>query len=88
MRSCSEFLIPSEELFSFMRGIRRDSRQFLGIYHSHTQRDASPSERDIRDLHYPEVTYWIISTWKAVEVRCYRFLEGRFEPVSYRVARD
>ena len=88
MRSCSEFEIPPQELFAFMEGLRRDSREFLGIYHSHTQGNASPSERDARELYYPEVSYWIISTWKAVEVCCYRWLKGGFEPVPYQVVRD
>ena len=85
-KSRTEFEIPPAELFDFVRDLRRRSREFVGIYHSHTQTDAVPSEKDAAEFHYPEVTYWIVATISGTaDVRCHAWQEGGFRRVPFKV---
>jgi proteasome lid subunit RPN8/RPN11 len=85
--SRTEFSIAPEELLAFMKKVRKESKEFLGIYHSHPGKTAVPSERDVAEFYYPDVSYWVVATRGAApEVRCYQFSGGQFERLPYRVA--
>lgn len=77
--STTEFFIPVQDLFQFFRQMRRERRNFLGIYHSHPQGEARPSWRDAREFFYPGTTYWIVSLKSNVpDVRCYKWVKMSF----------
>ena len=84
-RSPCEFFIAPEDLFAFMRRVRSESRQFLGIYHSHISSQAVPSERDIVEFHYRDVSYWIVSLQEPIpEVCCFVWRESGFRRIRYK----
>lgn len=84
--SPTEFEIPPAELFEFLRGVRRESRRFLGIYHSHPRRDATPSDKDVQEFNYPQATYWILSMLdRRPDVRCHVWKGEGFQQVDYDV---
>ena len=84
-RSPCEFFIAPEDLFAFMRRVRSESRQFLGIYHSHISSPAFPSERDVADFHYQDISYWIVSLEEpAPEVCCFVWRESGFRRIRYK----
>jgi proteasome lid subunit RPN8/RPN11 len=86
--SGSRFFIAPAELFDFFRTLRTSGLEFTGVYHSHPQTPATPSERDAREFHYRDVNYWIVSLeGREPEVRCYHWRGAGFEEVGYRVTR-
>lgn len=87
-RSPCEFFIAPSELFDFMRRIRSERRVFLGIYHSHIRSPAFPSERDIAEFHYHDVSYWIVSLDEPTpDVRCFVWKDSQFSEIRYNVRR-
>ncbi len=87
-RSPCEFFIAPEDLFAFMRRIRSESRNFLGIYHSHITSSALPSERDVAEFYYQDVSYWIISLEEPVpDVQCFVWGESGFREIRYKTRR-
>ena len=88
-RSEREFSIPPKELFAFFKLLRLSSRKLLGIYHSHPDSEAVPSARDLREFHYPEASYWIVSLKnREPDIHCFRWGKIGFEPVAFRVSDD
>ena len=86
-RSQTAFSVSPSDLFDFFRGLRRSGRRFLGIYHSHPSGVAVPSDRDVRESHYPDVSYWIISLLHSPpDIRCYRWGRMGFEEANFEVA--
>ncbi len=84
-RSGKEFEIAPRELIDFMKAIRGDSRDFLGIYHSHPGGPAVPSAKDAAEFHYRETSYWIVSLQDGqAETRCYRWAEDGFRWAPHR----
>jgi proteasome lid subunit RPN8/RPN11 len=73
-----EYQIAPKELFAAMRAIRESGARLTGIYHSHPNGPARPSERDIAEAYYPEAAY-VIATLHAdgsVELRAYAIRDG------------
>lgn len=74
------FMEPTEQLkvFKEMRHLRIE---MLGIYHSHSQTPAYPSQRDCEMAFYPEASYVIISLkdFNKPEVRAFKIIEGKIE---------
>ena len=54
------FMDPKEQL-DVVKDIRKKGLEIVGIYHSHTNSDAYPSQRDVEFAFNPEVSYVIIS---------------------------
>jgi proteasome lid subunit RPN8/RPN11 len=68
--------------------LRRTLRAFVppveivGVYHSHPNGAAWPSERDVRDAHYPEWFHFIIGLGgRRPDVRAFRLRGGRIRPL-------
>jgi [CysO sulfur-carrier protein]-S-L-cysteine hydrolase len=69
-----------EKTLKKMKDINED---FIGIYHSHPNGVAFPSEDDVRHAVYPEVFYFVISIGQKKEnLKCYRIKEGKVENVE------
>ncbi len=79
------FSIAPADLIAFFKELRRRSRQFLGMYHSHPRGRLEPSKRDVADFHYREVSYWIIAGSGSGRIGCYRWEDEGFVPSAYRV---
>jgi proteasome lid subunit RPN8/RPN11 len=71
--------IAPEELFRFMREIRTEKLDLLGIYHSHPAGENTPSPRDIERAYYPAAAYFIISSsaGAARAIRAFSITNGR-----------
>ncbi len=85
LASETAFSIPPTELIAFFKALREGRERFLGIYHSHPQGPAEPSQRDLHEFSYPEATYWIVSGPETA-VRCFRWKANRFEPSSFQIS--
>ena len=86
LQSRTAFSIPPQELFQFFRSTREMEMEFAGVYHSHPESPAAPSERDGREFYYPEVSYWVISLQEGIPVvRCFKWGERRFLPCRYQI---
>lgn len=80
------FSIAPLDLFEFFRGLRTQDSVLTGIYHSHPHSAAVPSAKDVREFHYPEVSYWIVSLdGKTPDVRCYRWVKMGFHGQSFAI---
>ncbi|MFN3551070.1 MAG: Mov34/MPN/PAD-1 family protein [Endomicrobiia bacterium] len=78
------FMDPQEQLKVF-KEIRQLGLEMLGIYHSHSNTPAYPSQRDCELAFYPEASYVIISfnvqhsMFNEPEVRAFKIIEGKIE---------
>jgi proteasome lid subunit RPN8/RPN11 len=63
---------PHEQLAAFL-DIEKNQWELLGMYHSHPQGDAFPSETDLAESYYPEIAYLV---WALInhEWMCRAFL--------------
>ncbi len=59
--SNEHFMMDPKEQFAVVKDLRAKGLTMLGIYHSHPETPARPSEEDIRLALTPEVSYLIIS---------------------------
>lgn len=60
-KSSEVFFMDPKEQLRVVKEIRKKGFEMIGIYHSHTNSDAYPSQRDVEFAFYPEVSYVIIS---------------------------
>lgn len=82
----TEFSVSPAELFEFFRSLRREERDFMGIYHSHPDGKPIPSKRDEEEFYYHDVSYWIVSLNNGLaSVRCFAWGQARFEDACYAV---
>jgi len=74
------FMKPEEQLKVF-KEMRQSGIEMLGIYHSHSQSPAYPSQRDCEMAFYPEVDYVIISLkdYNNPEIRAFKIIEGKID---------
>jgi [CysO sulfur-carrier protein]-S-L-cysteine hydrolase len=71
--------IAPRDLFRIMREMRAARLELLGIYHSHTNGDNSPSPRDVERAFYPDVAYFILSPRPDAlkPIRAYSICDGK-----------
>lgn len=74
------FMKPEEQLRVF-KEMRQLGIEMLGIYHSHPESSAYPSQRDCKMAFYPEASYVIVSLqdFNNPEVRAFKIIEGKIE---------
>jgi [CysO sulfur-carrier protein]-S-L-cysteine hydrolase len=79
--------VAPRELFEFMRQMRAEHLDFLGIYHSHPSTENRPSPTDIECAYYPDVAYFILSPAgdAARPVRVFSIRDGRVEELTIEV---
>ena len=58
--SISYFMDPKEQLLVFKK-MRELGIEMRGIFHSHVNSEAKPSQKDVRLAFYPDVSYLIVS---------------------------
>lgn len=76
-RSMTAYSMNPGELLGAMREIEDDDQELV-IYHSHTHTRAWPSETDIRQAHYPDATYAIVTLQDRdnPDIRAFRIVDG------------
>jgi proteasome lid subunit RPN8/RPN11 len=79
-------LDAKEQLEAFNR-IEDDGRSLIGIFHSHTQTEAYPSETDRRQAFYPEAHYVLVSLADAKKplLRGYTIRDGQIAEQEVRI---
>ena len=60
-RSPTSYSLDPEEQYRIFRDIEDRGLELVGIYHSHPSSPATPSDTDIEQAYYPEVSYVLIS---------------------------
>jgi proteasome lid subunit RPN8/RPN11 len=73
------FLITPADMFRAERLARHDRLDVLGVYHSHPDAPAQPSEYDRDHAAWTTWSYIIVSVWecKAAEMRAWKLREDR-----------
>ncbi|MBE0490933.1 MAG: M67 family metallopeptidase [Sulfurospirillum sp.] len=59
--SCEHFSFDPQEQFDAFKQTQKEGLQLIGVYHSHPQTPARPSEEDIVLAYDPRISYVIIS---------------------------
>lgn len=83
----SRYWIDPEDMLKAQRQARDRNLSILGIYHSHPDQAATPSECD-RTLAWPEYTYLIVSVMqgKAVDIQSWQLdPEHQFQPEIMKI---
>lgn len=81
----TNYEIAPQEVCVFMRQMRSEKIEFLGIYHSHPNGENEPSPRDIERAYYSEVAYFIVSAQSDPPVRAFSIKDGRVEELNLQV---
>ncbi len=69
-----------KEQFETVKDIRNCGMEVLGVYHSHPESPARPSEEDIRLAYDPQVSYVIISLCdEEIDVKSFKIVNGKVE---------
>lgn len=78
-QAADHFSMDPAEQFAAVKALRAQDRRPCGVYHSHPETPARPSDEDIRLAHDPNVSYVIISFADpaAIEVRSFRIRHGQ-----------
>jgi proteasome lid subunit RPN8/RPN11 len=83
------FLMDPEGQLRAMRIMRERGETMAGIFHSHPDTPARPSSRDLHELRYADVYYFIASLQYSIpEIKVYYFDGGRFDDVSITMDMD
>jgi len=80
--SNEHFMMEPKEQFAVVKELRALGMSMLGIYHSHPETPARPSEEDVRLALTPQVSYLIASLAEPGEpvLRSFRIGAGTVEP--------
>ncbi len=72
------YRLDDRQLLQFLREMDQDGLDIVGIYHSHTASEATPSRTDVARAFYPEAVYVIISLQHPEHpvVRGFRIIDG------------
>ncbi|NOX97206.1 MAG: M67 family metallopeptidase [Nitrospirae bacterium] len=75
------YSIDTKVLIKLNKEMRNSGLEMLGIYHSHGSSAPYPSVRDVKDAHYPEASYVIVSLTNCCkpEVAAFKIVEGKIE---------
>ena len=75
--SPASYSLDPEEQYRIFTDIEDRGLELVGIYHSHPSSPAAPSDTDIEQAYYPEVSYVLISLADPDEpqVRAFRITE-------------
>jgi proteasome lid subunit RPN8/RPN11 len=82
-RSPYTYRLDPQEQLQFFKAIEAEGLDLLGIYHSHTQSPAYPSQTDVARAFYPDAVYVIVSLRSPTtdpgspEIRAFRIRDGQ-----------
>jgi len=85
--SAKTFLMEPKEQLKVMKEIRSLKLEMIGIYHSHLETEAYPSEHDVRLAFYPDAYYVIVSLKNETSpsIRAFRIIDGRITEEEVKV---
>ena len=84
--SNEHFMMSPKEQFAVIKDLRAKGLDMLGIYHSHPETPARPSEEDIRLALTPDVSYLIISlAAKPPEIKSFKISNGNVQPEAISI---
>jgi len=76
--SAVTFTVDSRDLIAAMRDAESRGLELIGVWHSHTHTDASPSATDVRQAPDPKWIYLLVSLRDGAPVmRCFRIRDGQ-----------
>jgi len=76
-KASDHFSMDPKEQFAAIKDIRRRGLKLVGVYHSHPETPARPSEEDIRLAYDPEISYVIVSMAESEpDVKSFRIKGG------------
>ena len=79
LRSETEYEIDPAFLAATFRLLRDSGEELVGIFHSHPQGPARPSNRDLERAYYPEAVHVIVSLAdpESPQIGCFRIIDGQ-----------
>lgn len=85
--SNEHFMMEPKEQFAVVKDLRGKGLAMLGIYHSHPETPARPSEEDIKLALTPDVSYLIVSLADAgnPDLKSYKISAGIVQKESIEV---
>jgi proteasome lid subunit RPN8/RPN11 len=72
-RSPTSYRLDPDQQFRVFKDIEDRGLELIGIYHSHPSSPAVPSDRDVEQAYYPEVSYVLISLADPAEAQIRAF---------------
>ncbi len=83
----TEFEMDEKDQISALKAMRGRDEQLFAVYHSHPEAAATPSEKDLVNIGYPDAYQIIISlnTKGVLEMRAYKLNKNQFDEVSLMV---
>jgi len=81
----TNYEIAPAEVCAFMRQMRAEKLDFLGIYHSHPNGKNEPSPRDIERAYYSEAAYFIVSRQENPAVRAFAIKDGNVQELKIEI---
>lgn len=85
--SAATFLMDPKEQLTTLKEIRNLGLEMIGIYHSHTQTEAYPSEHDVKLAYYSEASYVIVSIVDkdTPSIRSFKIVEGKITEEEVKI---
>ncbi len=84
-KSGTRYLVNPKQQFAVFKKMRSDDLDLLGIYHSHVNSIAYPSQTDIELATY-DVVYFIISLKdEKPEVKAFSIIDGKIKEQPFKV---
>lgn len=84
-----EYLMDPRRQIDAMRRMREDGETLLGIFHSHPESAAEPSDTDLARAAYPDTIYLIAGpVGERMELQAYFYDGAGFTPVAIQITRN
>ena len=76
-KSSQSFFMDPKEQIRVMKDIRKSQLEIVGIYHSHPETEAFPSEHDVSLAFYEDTSYVIISLKEGENIRSFKIKDKK-----------
>lgn len=88
-KSSTQYLIDPRQQFRIFEKMRREKKELVGIYHSHSATSAYPSVKDKEMAFYPKASYLIVSLrdFSNPEVRSFKIREGGIDEEKIKIVK-
>ena len=84
-----EYLMDPRQQIDAMRRMREGGEALLGIFHSHPDSAAEPSDTDLARAAYPDTIYLIAGpVGERMELRAYHFDGTGFAPAAIQITHN
>lgn len=85
-KAADHFTMDPKEQFAAIRDMRDKGFTMAGVYHSHPETPARPSEEDIRLAYDPEISYVIVSLAEPESsVKSFKIRAGKVTPEEIKI---